>query len=583
MTQQTDSIQHLRHSLAHLLASAVRDLYPYAKPTIGPATETGFYYDFDFSDGKAVSADDLPVIEKKMREILKTWDTFEQEIISTQEAQKRFQDNPYKLELIEDLAKNNEQITLYTSGQFTDLCRGGHVSTAQSIDPKAFTLTDVAGAYWRGDKNNQMLTRIYGTAFHTKKELQEYLEALKEAKKRDHRKLGKELQLFTFSDLVGQGLPLFTPKGARMRDILTDRLKTLNRAEGYEIVNIPHLTKRALYETSGHIEKFGDDLFRVYGAHEEEFVLKPMNCPHHTQIYNAEPKSYRDLPVRYMETTTVYRDEQAGELHGISRVRSLTQDDGHVFCTPEQVEDEIASIIRVISQFYTALDLFNDDDVRVTLSTHDPANPDDYLGDTKRWDKLITTMETIATNANLSYEKEVGEAAFYGPKFDFHFKDAIGREWQLATIQLDFLMPERFGLEYKDSNGDTQTPVMIHRAITGSLERFLSVIIEHFAGAFPAWLAPVQARVIPINSESHGEYAQNVFNALSKDAIRAELDASNESLGKRIRNAKTQKIPYICVIGDNEITNDTLSVESRDKGDLGEQSVQELVATITNE
>ena len=572
----TEDIEYIRHSLSHLLAAAVLELYPHAKPTIGPATDTGFYYDFDLSDGDGISHDDLPTIEKKMREILKTWDTFEQQEVDHDEAMKRFQNNPYKQELIEELADHKERITLYTSGTFTDLCRGGHVENAQNIDPDAFTLTDVAGAYWRGDETNQMLTRIYGLAFHTKQELQEHQQMLEEAKQRDHRTLGKELDLFTFSDMVGQGLPLFTPKGALIRDLLSERLKALNREHGYELVTIPHLTKRTLYETSGHIEKFGDDLFKVYGAHDEEFVLKPMNCPHHTQVYAANPKSYRDLPVRYMETTTVYRDEQAGELHGLSRTRSITQDDGHVFCTPDQIENEIRAIIDVIATFYRSLDMFGDNDFRVTLSTHDPDKPDEYLGDIERWDTLVSTMEEIARNTELPYEKEAGEAAFYGPKFDFHFKDAIGREWQLATIQLDFLMPERFGLEYKDADGDIKTPVMIHRAITGSLERFLSVLIEHFAGAFPVWLSPVQARVLPVNSDDHGEYAHDIVSKLAEQDIRAELDASNESLGKRIRAAKTQKVPYILVVGDNEKEQETVNVDSRDEGDLGAYTVADI-------
>ncbi len=577
----SDQLSRLRHSLAHLLAAAVQELYPHAQPTLGPAIDTGFYYDFDFTAGEKPGPDDLPRIEKKMRELLPTWSGFTESKVSAKEAREHFANNPYKLELIDELEQNGEQITFYSSGpagsEFTDLCRGDHIENPGDLDPRAFTLTSIAGAYWRGNEENPMLTRIYGAAFASPEELKAHQDQLAEAAKRDHRKLGKELNLFTTSDLVGQGLPLFTPKGTILRDVLAQYLEKLNKAKGYEMVWIPHLTKRALYETSGHIEKFGDDLFKVYGARQEEFILKPMNCPHHTQIYASTPRSYRDLPIRFTETTTVYRDEQAGELHGLSRVRSLTQDDGHVFCAPEQIEEEIKRIIGVIEEFYTSLEMYNQGDFRVTLSVHDPDKPDNYLGDPKRWNEVVSDLEKIANNADLPYEKDVGEAAFYGPKLDYKFKDAIGREWQLATIQLDFLMPERFGLEYTDKDGSKKTPVMIHRAITGSLERFLAILIEHFAGTFPAWLAPVQTQIIPVASDSHGQYAREVAAELNEAGIRVEVSDGDDSLGKRIRQAKIEKVPYLLVLGDTERQNQTVKVESRDEGDIGELTISEFL------
>ncbi|MEX0930621.1 MAG: threonine--tRNA ligase [Candidatus Paceibacterota bacterium] len=576
MSDQHEDLKHIRHSLAHALAAAVLELHPHAKPTIGPATETGFYYDFDFGEDKTVSEDNLPAIEEKMREILKTWDGFEEAEVSAEEAKERFQNNPYKLELIDEIADTKEKITFYTSGTFTDLCRGGHVESARNIDPRAFKLTSVAGAYWRGDENKPMLTRIYGLAFHTKQELKDHLTQLEEAAKRDHRKLGREMDLFTFSNLVGPGLPLFTPKGAAMRNAIIDKIYAIQKPFGYQEVWIPHITKPDLYKTSGHWEKFGDELFKVHGK-ESEFVMKPMNCPHHTQIYSSSAKSYRDLPVRFVEATTNYRDEQTGELLGLSRVRSLTQDDGHIFCTPEQIEGEIENIMEVVKEFYTSLGMYTQGNYRVFLSVRDPNKPEDYLGDPKRWDEAESTLKAIAEKRHLPYVVEEGEAAFYGPKLDFMFKDAIGREWQLATIQLDFVMPGRFELEYTAEDGSKKTPVMIHRAIAGSLERFLSVIIEHFAGAFPAWLAPIQARVIPVNSDAHGEYAEQVRTSLEQSDVRVDVDASNESLGKRIRIAKTEKIPYLLVVGDKEKEGKTVNVESRDEGDLGAMSIEELV------
>ncbi len=569
-----EDISKIRHSLSHLLASAVKELYPNAKPAIGPPTETGFYYDFDFGE-ITVGEENLKEIEKKMKEILDSWEIFEKQEVSKKEALEYFKDNPYKTELIEEIVNKNEKITFYKSGDFTDLCEGGHVENAKNIPKDAFTLTTVAGAYWRGDENKKMLTRIYGLAFESKKELKEYIEFLEEAKKRDHRKIGKELDLFTFSDLVGPGLPLWTSKGTAMRNAIVNKIQSIQSRYGFEAVTIPHITKIALYEKSGHAEKFSDELLKVKSKDSEEFALKPMNCPHHTQIYNSSLKSYRDLPVRLSETTMVYRDEQKGELLGISRTRSITQDDGHIFCTPQQVEGEIGNIVKVIEEFYTSLDLYKKGNFRVSLSTRDPENPKQYIGTDSQWNEAEEILEKIAQKKEMPYKREDGEAAFYGPKIDFMFKDAIGREWQLATIQLDFGMPKRFGLEYVDKDGEKKTPVMIHRAVAGSLERFLSVIIEHFAGAFPFWLSPVQLKVIPIG-ETQKKYAEEIHKKLKDHGFRSEMDVSNDNFSKKIRNVKKEKIPYFLVIGEKEESNKTVTLEGRE-GKEGERKIEDLI------
>ncbi len=574
-----DKLNNIRHSCAHLLASAVLKLWPDTKITLGPPIENGFYYDFEFQN--PISENDLPKIEKQMKKELQKWDSFEAMEVTADEALQRFKGNQYKEEMIEELREKGEKITLYTSGDFVDLCRGGHVTDPKK-DLKHFKLLSVAGAYWRGDENNTMLTRIYGTAFDTKEALANYLEMLEEAKKRDHRKLGKELDLFTFSDLVGSGLPLFTPKGTLLRDLIVEKIQNIQKEFGYSRVTIPHITKKDLYETSGHWSKFGDELFKVKGQSDVEFVMKPMNCPHHTQIYASKPRSYKDLPLRYMESTMVYRDEQAGELLGLSRVRSITQDDAHVFCTPEQIKGEIGIIVEVIKQFYSSLSMWNEDAFWVSLSVRDPQTPEKYLGDAQRWDEAESILEQVAKEQRLPYKRVPGEAAFYGPKLDFMFKDAIGREWQLATAQLDFVMPERFGLEYTNEKGEKARTVMIHRAVAGSLERFLSVIIEHFAGAFPLWLAPTQAHIIPVG-EKHHEYAHNLAKELYEHSIRVEVDDTNETVGKKIRNASTQKVPYILVMGDKEIEHGTVMVRKRGQDEQTEMGAGELIDVLTQE
>lgn len=574
------NLEHKRHTLAHLLAAAVTDLYPDTKLTLGPAIDTGFYYDMEFSS--PISDKDLAKIEKRMKKKIPQWNAFEHKEVSADEAREIYKDNPYKLELVNEIAERGEKITLYTIQGFTDLCRGGHTENpAKEIKAPTFALDKVAGAYWRGDEKNPMLTRIYGFAFETAEELQAHLEMIEEAKKRDHRKIGKEMNLFTFSDLVGPGLPLFTPKGTLIRDLVMEKIQSIQKAYGYEKVTIPHITKPDLYKTSGHWDKFGDELFKVTGKSGGEFVMKPMNCPHHTQIFASSMRSYKDLPQRYMEEGVVYRDEQAGELIGLSRVRAITQDDGHVFCTPDQIKAEIQIIISVIKEFYTSLDMLNEGDYWVSLSVRDAETPEKYLGEDSLWDKAEQYLEEVAKEENLDYKRVEGEAAFYGPKLDFMFKDALGRERQLATAQLDFNMPKRFELEYTDQNGEKQTPVMIHRAVAGSLERFMAVMIEHFAGHFPFWLAPVQVAILPVNKDAHGEYGEEVLKKLKENGVRTEL-WTEDSLGKRIRRGKTEKIPFLLVLGDKEIESKTITAEGHGDTKYEGITLDEFLKMVNN-
>jgi len=579
-TNGTDdnSIEAVRHSLSHLLAAATLELYPNTKVTLGPSIENGFYYDMDFET--PIKDDDLQPIEDKMREILPTWKgEFKHKDVTIEEARELFKGNPFKLELIEEIAARGEQITLYTSGNFTDLCRGGHAKDLSTIDPLSFKLNKVAGAYWRGDEKNKMLTRVYGFAFPTKAELDAYLNQIEEAKKRDHKKLGKELGLFTFSELVGPGLPLWTPKGTVLRELLNDYVMELRARYGYQKVSIPHITKKELYQKSGHWDKYKNDLFKITTRENHEYVMKPMNCPHHTQIFDSSMRSYRDMPQRYCETTAVYRDEQSGELSGLSRVLCITQDDAHVFCRVNQINEEITNVWNIIFEFYSTFGFAN---IIPRLSRRDPKTPEKYLGDTKNWDIAEDTLKkVIDSNVDKSIDG-LGEAAFYGPKIDFMAKDALGRDHQVATIQLDFVMPKRFELSCINEKGEKEDIVMLHVAIMGSIERFLSVMIEHFAGAFPVWLSPVQVKVVPIG-ERQFEYAREVYNALKKADMRVELDESNESLGKKIRNAKTEKIPYVLVIGDKEIEAKAVTVEGRNDAKLGQMSVTEFVEKINKE
>lgn len=566
------NLEHQRHSAAHLLAMAVLHLRPNAKLGIGPVIDNGFYYDFDLDT--PLSPEDLPDLETKMLDIIKQNVPFVGREVTRDEAKKAMSGQPFKLELIDDLPPS-ETISLYTSGDFTDLCRGGHVTRTGEISPH-FKLTSLAGAYWRGDEKRPQLQRVYGVLFSSKTELDDYLLAMEEAKKRDHRKLGQELDLFTFSDLVGAGLPLFTPRGATMRNILTDFISRLQKPLGYEPVWIPHIAKSDLYKTSGHWDKFKEDLFHVTGKSGDQFVLKPMNCPHHNQIYASRPRSYRDLPIRYAETTTNYRDEQTGELHGLSRVRSLTQDDAHVYCLPDQIETEIMQAYSMIQSVYQAISM----DLRVRISVRDPKQSDKYLGSPEVWNEAETILRTAATKMKEPSFEGVGEAAFYGPKLDFIATDAIGRDWQVSTLQLDFVQPERFNLTYTDSDGTEKRPVMIHRAVLGSVERFMSIIIEHFAGDFPLWLAPVQIAVLPVSDKVAG-YAGIVQTKLKDKGLRVWVDHSSESVGKKIRNAELGKYPLMLIVGEKEEAGHTVSVRSRLKGDAGVMTIEELVSNFS--
>ncbi len=568
------NLDHIRHSTAHLLAAAVLELFPVTKRAIGPSIENGFYYDFEFK--KPVTEEDLPKIEAKMAEILKSWDSMTGREVSADEAKELFKDEPYKLELIEEFSKDEQTLTVYQSGDYLDLCKGGHAENP-SKEIGAFKLLSVAGAYWRGSEKNKMLTRIYGTAFQTQKELDGYLVMLEEAKKRDHRKLGKELDLFVISELVGAGLPLFTPKGTILRDGLLGFSEQLQIERGYQKVWAPHITKIDLYKKSGHWDKFGAELFLVESQEtSDEFALKPMNCPHVIQIYASKMRSYKDLPIRYMESTTMYRDEKAGELLGISRVRSLTQDDAHAFCSMDQIEAEVQSVMDMIKTMYTTLKM----DFKARLSFRD--DQDKYLGDKDNWNKAQDILKRIADNMNLNYFLAEGEAAFYGPKIDVLVIDALGREWQCATIQLDFVQPVRFGITYTDQDGTVKTPVMVHKAILGSIERFLSVYIEHTAGAFPTWLAPTQVMIVPI-TDRNNEYGQKLLTQLREAGVRAEIDERSEKMQAKIRDAQLQKIPYMVVVGDREEKEGQVAVRTRAGENLPVQAFEQFLEQIKKE
>ncbi|OGK22903.1 threonine--tRNA ligase [Candidatus Roizmanbacteria bacterium RIFCSPHIGHO2_02_FULL_37_24] len=575
MNNDKEYLNNLRHSCAHLVAAAVIDLYPGAQNAIGPAIEDGFYQDFDLGD-HVISEDDLPRIEEKMKKILESWDSMNEETVAPEKAKEVFHWNQYKREIVDDILARGEQVKLQTSGSFIDLCRGGHVKKPKE-ELKYFKLLSVAGAYWKGNEKNKMLTRIYGTAFEVKDELDKHLALLEEAKKRDHRKLGRDLDLFYFSDLVGRGLPLFTPKGTVLREELNAFSQGLRQKRGFQKVWIPHITKNDLYKTSGHWDKFGDELFLVKSQEtNDELVMKPMNCPHHQQIYASRPRSYKDLPIKYLETTTIYRDEKAGELLGLSRVRSVTQDDSHIFSTPEQISDIFQMLIEISKEFYQALDM----KFRVRLSYRDPHEPDKYLGDPKLWESAQEIIQKIAQQNKLEYYEAPGEAAFYGPKIDFMILDALGREWQIATAQLDFVQPSRFSLKYTDKDGVEKIPVMIHYALVGSLERFLAVYIEHTAGNFPLWLAPIQVAVLPV-SDKINDVARKMFELFNEADIRVELDTEAKTLPAKIREWTLKKVPYMCIIGHKEAEKgDSISVRTRDGKDLGLQNIYEFIKQL---
>ncbi len=567
-------LEKLRHSCAHLLAAAVVSLWPEAKPTIGPPTETGFYYDFDLP--QPISQKDLAKIEKKMKELVKGWKEFKKEEISYSQAKKLFSNNPYKLELIEELKQKNEPITIYHSGNFVDLCRGPHIDhPSQKL--QNFKLLSVAGAYWRGDENKKMLTRIYGTCFPTKKELDNYLKLREEAKKRDHKKLGPKLDLFFFSPLVGPGLPLWTPKGTLIRNLLDNYVWQLRKERGYTKVTIPYLTKKELYETSGHWQKFADELFKIKSREGHLFALKPMNCPHHTQIYAHKQRSYRELPQRYAETTQVYRDEQTGELAGLTRVRAITQDDSHVFCRYNQVKDEFLKIWQIINTFYQTFGL----ELKLRLSFHDPEHFENYLGTPEIWQKAEKDITDIAKSQKTQFTIAKGEAAFYGPKVDFIATDSLGREWQVATIQLDINMPERFDLYCINEKGEKERIVMIHAAIMGAIERFIGILIEHFGGAFPTWLSPEQVWILPI-SDQQNSYAKEINQQLLKANIRSLL-VKEGSLSRRLRSFQEMKVPYAIIIGEKEMKNKKVTLRNRQGKQLHQVEISKIIPVLVEE
>ncbi len=561
-----DFVERMRHTLSHVMAAAILELYPDVKLGIGPAIENGFYYDIDFGKTK-ISEDDLPKIEKKMRGIIQRKLPMVRREVSRNDALDWAIDGgqTLKKELIEELPES-DKITFYDMGElFTDLCKGPHVENTGECDP--FKLVKVAGAYWRGDEKREMLTRIYGVAFESEEELEEYLKRQEEAKARDHRKLGKELDLFTFSDLVGAGLPMFTPRGTVLRDVLANYSLSLRQKAGFSRVWTPHITKVDLYKTSGHYAKFGDELFMVHSqVNGEEFAMKPMNCPHHTQIFASKPRTYKEMPVRYMEPTTDYRDEKTGELGGLSRVRSLTQDDSHVFCRSTQIKDEIHNLVGIVREFYSEMGM----KLRARLSYRN--DEDKYLGDAKLWKSAQEQIKQAAIDNGLDFFEAAGEAAFYGPKIDFMAEDAIGREHQVATVQLDFVQPERFGLEFVNEKGEKERPVMIHHATLGSIERFMSVFIEHTAGWFPFWTAPEQVRVLTVNDQVE-DYVQKICSILSgvvlekplaHNELRYTVDESDESLGKKIRRATEMKIPCVLIVGSKDAEAGEVSIRLRD-------------------
>lgn len=569
-------LDNLRHSCAHLLAAAVIELWPDAKRTIGPAIEDGFYYDFDFGDTK-VSEADFPKIEEKMKEIGKSWKTFERKEVSKEEALNFYNDNEYKRELIEEFASQDQTLTLYTSGTYTDLCRGGH-SAHPNNDLKHFKLLSVAGAYWRGSEKNKMLTRIYGTCFPSKKELDAYLLQQEEAKKRDHRKLGKELELFLISQSVGQGFPLYMPKGFIVKRELERWIMTEKEARGYQFVWTPHVAKSDLYIQSGHWKKY-DAMMNPMKLENDEYVVKPMNCPHHFQIYNERPRSYRELPLRIAENATVYRFEKAGEVNGLLRVRSLTQDDSHIFVRHSQIADEIDRILDLAMHVFQT---FGFSDYKARISVRDPKNPDKYMGDSKNWDRAEHALIDAVAKRDMQYYVGEGEAAFYGPKIDIVVKDALGREWQLTTCQLDFVQPENFTLRYIDEHGKEEPPAVLHVAILGSVDRFMAILIEQFGGAFPLWLSPVQVVVIPI-AERHNDAAIAIQNTLKKAGIRAEADLRKEPMQGKVRDHTLQKVPYLAIIGDTEVSGNTVSVRGRGGENLQAISLADFTTRLENE
>jgi len=555
-------------------------MFPDAKFGVGPAIDNGFYYDFDLP--RTLIPEDLPILEKKMKDIIKNNVKFEKAVIAVDEAKKNFDSagQPMKIELIDDILKADpaaSTVSVFRLGNFVDLCAGPHLDSTGEIDPEGIALTKIYGAYWKGDEKNPMLQRIYGVSFPDKKSLDVYHKMMEEAAKRDHRKLGKELDLFVFSELVGPGLPLFTPKGTVIIEELKKDVEEKCRRHGFEKVMTPHLAKIGLYELSGHAQKFSDELFHVTSRHKQDYVMKPVQCPHQTQLYDSKPRSYKDLPVRYMESERQYRAEKPGEIGGLSRVIAITVEDGHSFCRVDQVKDEVKAMVSIIRDFYSPLGLWGNH--WVSLSVRDYAHPEKYIGEPADWDVCEKMLQEVSDEMGLDAVRREGEAALYGPKLDFMFRDAAGREVQIPTVQIDFATPKRFNLSYTNEKGEKIPPVMVHRAILGSYERFLALLIEHFAGAFPLWLSPVQVEVIPV-SENQIDYARQIRKQLKNEHIRIQLKEPDETLGKRIRNAEREKIPFMLIVGAKEQESQTVSVRSRDKGEVGTMSLDEFLALV---
>jgi threonyl-tRNA synthetase len=573
-----EQLAHIRHSLSHLLAMAALEHDPKAQLGIGPVIDNGFYYDIKFST--PLSDEHLPKLEARMRELAKENLPFTGIAVSADEARAQFAAQPFKLELINELSEKGEALTFYKTGeQFIDLCRGGHVATTNEIPADAFCLSHLAGAYWRGDEKNEMLTRVYGLAFMSKDELDTYKLQQEEAKKRDHRKLGKEMGLFTFSDLVGSGMPLWTPRGNIVRNAVINYSRELNAKLGFGEVHTPNVNKAELFKISGHYDQYKEDMLKVSSQYvEDEMFLKPMNCPQHTQIYAAEQHSYRELPIRYSDFANLYRDERPGELSGLTRLRCFAQDDGHIFCREQQIEQEIGNVLAAIEEALTTYGI----SYWMRLSLRDPQNKEKYLGGDETWNRAESILRKLLIERNIEMKEAEGEAAFYGPKIDIMAVDALGRQWQISTVQLDFSMPERFDLFCINEKGEKERVVMIHRALIGSPDRFLGILIEHFGGHFPLWLSPEQVRIVPV-TDVHMDYARGVLTQLKDASLRAELDDSNESMGKKIRVAKTDRVPYFLVIGDQEVTAGTVTVEHNVKGKIGVVSVAEFVASAVKE
>jgi threonyl-tRNA synthetase len=571
----SDELGNKRHTLAHLMAAAVMRLYPDAKRTIGPSIDDGFYFDFDFPSTKPTEKD-FTAIEKEMRKVLPMWTSFSKHELSAADAKKEYPDNPFKDELIDEFTKEGQKVSFYKSGEYWDLCKGGHSENpAKDIKPDSFKLDRIAGAYWRGDEKQTMLTRIYALAFDTKKELDDYITMREEAKKRDHRKLARELDLLVFSDLVGPGMPLFTPKGNVVRSQIVQFSRELNTELGFGEVHTPNINKGELFKLSGHYDKYKEDMLSVSSQYvKDEMFLKPMNCPQHTQIYASQPRSYRDLPIRYADFAVLYRDERPGELSGLTRLRAFAQDDGHIFCREDQIETELVAVLNAVKRALAVYGV----GYWIRLSLRDPKKKEKYLGTDTEWEHSEKELRNVLEKSGTQFKAAEGEAAFYAPKLDIIAVDAIGREWQISTIQIDRNMPGRFKLVYTDSDGKEKTPVMIHRALIGSPDRFMGILIEHYAGAFPLWLSPVQVKVLPV-SEKHVEYAHKVAKELTAGEIRTEVDDANESLGKKIRNAKKEKVPYLFVVGDKEVGSEQVAVESR-AGSEGTKKLGDVIAEL---